>query len=343
VKKTVVWLLILSCLLVLITLPRFNRHDTGLQSITTEGTGKLGDSAHYTAITLYFRGEQSADYLIPPFTYRPLIPFLASLLPFSAMTAINLINLAAMIIALVFLYKILAWFDIEFTLRIIGCGLFVVSFPTFYYATIGYIDPVLICLVTVGLYMILTNNWAVLTGVIIAGVFVKETIAILVLTLAAYLWFKRQLFSKQGVVLIVIGVAYAICYQITRKIIPVNPTYAWSPSVGILLFNMLRPRSWLSFGLTYGIPGVLALLIFRYRTTDWFRERFAETATLIAGLVIAVLLFGYSMLSAYADGRFIWMSYPFTVPLAAIVIHEINKTRQASVKKNKGIDGGNIV
>jgi hypothetical protein len=111
-----------------------------------------------------------------------------------------------------------------------------------------------------------------------------------------------------------------------------NPTIGWMPSFEILIFNLSRLRSWLSFLLTFGVPGVFALLIFRYRATSWFHENFAETATLITGFFISILLFGYSMLSAHADGRFIWTSYPFSVPLAVIVLSEIRKSRLVNRK-----------
>jgi hypothetical protein len=331
-KKTVIWLLILSCTLVLLSIPRFNRNDKGFKSLTTDGTGKLGDAAQYTAMTQYFRGESTIDDLHTPFTYRPLIPFLAALLPFDAMTAINLINLTALLVTIIFLYLIMVWLGIDFTYSIIGCGIFVVSFPTFYYSAIGYIDPVLICLLTIGLYFIFTNNWIALAGVIITGAFVKETVLILILLLAAYLIFNRKLFSKQGLILLSLSIVFLISYYAARRIIPMNPTIGWMPSFEILIFNLSRLRSWLSFLLTFGVPGVFALLIFRYRATSWFHENFAETATLITGFFISILLFGYSMLSAHADGRFIWTSYPFSVPLAVIVLSEIRKSRLVNRK-----------
>ena len=324
-KQPAIWLLLLSLVLILLSIPRFNRNDIGIQSLTTEGTGRLGDSAQYIAMTSYFRGETAAVGLRPPFTYRPLVPYLAAWLPLGAMTAINLINLAAMLIAIIVLYMTLTWLEIDFALSIIGCGLFVVSFPTFYYSTIGYVDPVLVSLLTVGLYAIFKNNWIFLVIVITVGVLVKETIIILILILAAYLVFSRTIFTKRGLVLPLMLFIFAAVYYIARTLIPVNPTVGWIPSFETLVFNVLRPRSWLSFLLSFGAPGFLSLFVFGFRRTHWFQERFAETATLITGFFISVLLFGFSMVSAYADGRFIWTSYPFSVPLAVIVLNETRR------------------
>lgn len=325
-KKTILWLVALSCVLILITLPRFNRNDIGIQSITASGSRKLGDSAQYIAMTLYFRGEQSIDELRPPFTYRPLIPFIASLLPFKAMTSINIINLTAMIIALIFMYKILVWLKLDFIYCIIGCSLFVISFPTFYYTTIGYIDPALICLLIVGLYFILKKRWTSLIIILIIGAFVKETAIILILITVSSFAITRKFKQKQLLLLSTISIVFLISYYFARMIIPVNPIIGWTPSFNRLLYNMSRPRSWISFFLSFGIPGVLSLMIYRYKSTDSFHNRSSEITVLITGLIISILLFGYSMLSAHADGRFIWTSYPFSIPLAVLVIKEIKNT-----------------
>lgn len=99
--------------------------------------------------------------------------------------------------------------------------------------------------------------------------------------------------------------------------------------------NLLRPKSTLSFLLSFGVPGILSVFIFNFRKTGWFHERLPETATLVAGIVISILLHVYSMIAAYADGRIIWLSYPFAIPLAVIVLGEMgNKKRQAESGDN---------
>ncbi len=198
--------------------------------------------------------------------------------------------------------------------------MFVFSFPTFYYTTVGYVNPVLVCLLTLGLYFLLANKWMRFTLVLVTGVFVKETIVLLIFVAAVYLVLTRRIFSRQGLMLPGTLVAFALATYAARKIVPVDSAVGWSPILEIFQSNVLRPRSWLSFLLTFGIPGVLTLFIFRYRKSPWSQEHFAEIGTLLSGVIISIILFGYAMLSAFADGRFIWTSYPFSVPLAAIVI-----------------------
>ncbi|MGZ5281161.1 MAG: hypothetical protein ACXWEY_02680 [Bacteroidia bacterium] len=94
-------LLILSILLVLICLPRFNRNPLVIKR-------DLNDAAHYIAYVEYFRGEEPSAPLLPAFNWRPGIPFVASFLPFEPMTAINIINVICLLMSLLLLDKTLA-------------------------------------------------------------------------------------------------------------------------------------------------------------------------------------------------------------------------------------------
>ncbi|MFA6472649.1 MAG: hypothetical protein WCU00_11480, partial [Candidatus Latescibacterota bacterium] len=332
-KRDIIWLAMLSCVLILMALPRFNWNDVGAIKSLTGGT-HASNSDQYIDMTLYFRGEKPADGIHSPYAYRPLVPLLASKLPFEAMTAINLINLAAIVAAMISLYCILAWLKFGFRLRVIGCGMFVVSFPTFYYTTIGFIDPVAVFIMAIGLYLIFLRKWVWLAVAVFFGTLVKETSIVLVLALAIYLFFDRRLFTKEGLALPLIFLAFAAGLYISRTLIPVSPGYVWIPSFDNLMSNLLRPRSSLSFLLSFGVPGIVSVFIFHYRKTGWFHERLAETLCLIAGVAIAIILHIYSMIAAFADGRIIWLSYPFLIPLAVIVFDEMGKQRKQEDRGN---------
>jgi len=162
--KYIGWILILVSSLTLVCLPRFNRNDFLLQKYV--GSESI-DAEQYILLTQYFQGQDVEAKLDAPFTYRPLVPFIASLLPLNAKTAINIINLFSLIIAVIFLFKLLQILGINFRLNIIGCCLFIFSFPVFYYGTIQYLDPVLVSFVMAGSYCIFRNNLLALTLIII--------------------------------------------------------------------------------------------------------------------------------------------------------------------------------
>ena len=59
-----------------------------------------------------------------------------------------------------------------------------------------------------------------------------------------------------------------------------DASYGWMPSTERLLFNATRPRSWLSFLLTFGVPGALALGVL----LDRKRFPLADVGPLLTGL-----------------------------------------------------------
>ncbi|HVO75886.1 MAG TPA: hypothetical protein VMT35_17815, partial [Ignavibacteriaceae bacterium] len=70
---------------------------------------------------------------------------------------------------------------------------------------------------------------------------------------------------------------------------------------------------YLSTLLTFGIPGfLLSWYLLKYKITSFSTLEYAFLTGAAAGLI----LFFYSLFSAYSDGRFIWYTYPFAVPLA---------------------------
>ncbi|RME76505.1 MAG: hypothetical protein D6784_05700 [Chloroflexi bacterium] len=314
--------------MVIITLPRFNRNDFGVKAFTSGGklsTTLLGDAAQYVAFTQYFRNNIPASDLIVPFVYRPLVPFVAAQLPFSPMTAINIINLLGLLGGLVFLDKLLSTLNISQRFQMLGNLMFVFSFPTFYYATIGYIDPVLIGFLILGTYFIFVEKWVFLIFVIGVGALAKETILLLLPVLTTYLLITGKLWTKQGVSLPLGGLVYGLSIYLVRAYSPVSVlNFVWMPSMERFWFNILRPRSYISFLLTFGIPGILALSIFYPKNQHLILSRWRViTLPLIVGYLLSITLFFYSMFSAYADGRFIWTSYPFSIPLATIIMEKM--------------------
>lgn len=322
--KQAMWLLFLSCTLILVCLPRFNRQDIGLEGLTRSEKSSRevhNDAEQYVLFTRFFRNQDVKKQLYAPFTYRPLVPFVASFLPCKPMTAINLVNLSALLIALFFLYKILEQLELDFPICIIGCVLFVFSFPTFYYGTVGYVDPVLISLLMISTFCILTEKWIVLTLIIAAGGLVKETIVILLPVLAAYLILKKEPWKKQILLLFVFSAIFASASCLARALSPDNYTsYIWLPSVERLLINASRPRSWISFLLSFGIPDFISLTVFLYSRYQSSLEILVKLGPFLIGFLTSIAVFAYSMVSAYADGRFIWISYPFSIPIAMVML-----------------------
>ena len=89
-KREVVWIFMLSVCLILMAMPRFDRREFREKVLQSKGAipiSMLGDSPKYIALTEYFRSDlEDRSLLKAPFTYRLMVPFMASFLPFQAIT-----------------------------------------------------------------------------------------------------------------------------------------------------------------------------------------------------------------------------------------------------------------
>ncbi len=312
--------LVFATILVIICSPRFNRRDIGISRWTTSS---LGDSIQYTRMVDYYRGEGEAGNVHVPFSYRPLVPYLASLLPFKSNTSVNAVNVTSLCVALFFLMKLLKKETMSLSLTALGAALFVISFPTFYYGAIGYTDPVIIAFFMVSLFIIRHEHlWLLLPATIFIGTFVKETsvISIPVLLTQSFIVDKKHL--KGAMVALWCFVFYFLATHICRSISVDQRVYIWSPSLEELCENVFRFRTWASFVLTYGIPGVSSTILVIACLISHRRKTIYSQSPYLVGMLSSIALFFYAMLSAYSDGRFIWPSVIFSIPLFVCLIQK---------------------
>jgi len=313
--------------LLLVCAPRFDRNDFGpVKYFVGEGFTEDGlpfDAYQYITYTKYFRGDLSAQKKLEnPFTYRPVAPFIASFLPFKPMTSINVLNVLALLVAIVFLNQLLKFLKFKSSFRLLGLILFIYSFPTFYYGSSGNIDSVLICCLMIGLYTLLKKLWILLLIIIIISTGVKETSIVIVFVSIVYILFKTSIQVSRKITLIVSCiVVYSSVTIILRKLFGTGSEYIWLPEIQAILENISRPKTWLSFILTLGIPGFMSF--FHLKHLKKYYHQTSIKLILLFGFAISILLFVLSIISAYADGRFIWVSYPFTIPLSLYIIMEL--------------------
>lgn len=312
--------LLLIVLLIVITLPRFNWKPLPEPFNSFVGQ-KPFDVEQYEKYVEYFRGDSELrEELESPFTYRPLIPLLASFLPFDALTSINLINLLLLSTGLIFLLNLLRQLKFSEALVTIGGLLFVFSFPVFYYATSGYIDASLVGIILTANYFLVRNKFIPFIGFFILGVLIKETIIILLPVAAIYLLSKKN--SKENYTkIILIIILYFLIESMVRYFAPGSDIYVWKPSSGILSSNLSRIKTYLSFILTFGLPGLLSIPILVSKMKNYIPKEISYS--FIIGMIASLLLWFYSIFAAYSDGRQLWTSYPFTIVLSVYLIQLI--------------------
>ena len=317
------WITALIIAVALVSFPRFDLQDMGP---IIEYTGKIdgeqsfGDAVFYMSYVEYFRGEGPIEDVHLPFRYRPLIPFIASLLPIeSPMTAINVVNLVALYATVLFLLMFLRSLGFDSRFSILGCFLYVVSFPVFYMSTTGCLDACIMCMLTIGAYLMFKEKWLLLAITIAVGVPIKEVIVLLIPVAVAYLWVTGSSHSKLLWTSLLLLLAFVIPTVLIKMVFIRSGDFYWVPSVSTLLDN-LRVRAMLSLLLSFGLPGILSILfVVRYRKLAGFIQK-RTLVPLLTGVVVTVLLVVYSMLTAYTDGRFIWPMTIFTIPMALWVI-----------------------
>lgn len=301
----------------LIALPRFNWRD--LPQPFNQFVGeKPFDVEQYEKYVEYFRGDKKlADELEGPFSYRPFIPLLASLLPFEPITSVNLFNLFFLTIGLIYLIKLQSQFGFNEKEIIISCLIFIISFPLFYYATSGYIDASLIGIMMIANYYLMTDRFYLFILSFTIGIFIKETIIILLPVSTVYFLIKEKTRFKFVKISIPILLYFTIV-GIIRNLAPQKEMYVWKPSYVILQFNLLRIKTYLSFILTLGIPGLLSFyILFTEKRKNIPKEIFYP---LFVGIIFSILLWLYSLFAAYSDGRQLWTSYVFAVPLSSYLL-----------------------
>jgi Gpi18-like mannosyltransferase len=296
-------LLLTSLLFLLVTLPRFNRNNFIVER-------PLNDARYFKAYVEYFRGETPSDYIRPASNWRLLVPVLAAPLPFEPVTAINIINLACLAVSIVVLYRSMRLLNIHESLCWMGCWIFTCSFPTFYYTTIGYVDPGVMLFIALAIYFTLKQQFIPLLFTFILGALAKETIVIALPFTLIYTWYRSR--TKAITRTLAIGLIYLAENYLLRKYAYItpgerNPVF-WGLSWDAVIMNSKRLNSYLAPLLSFGIPGVL----FLYTSYKAGLKSIISQPLLLAtwALLAGVLaIFITTVIATYCDGRMIWHAY----------------------------------
>lgn len=315
-------LTILTIVIVALIIPRWNRQDLFISKFTGSDSRDLAsktqykdidfsiDSYEYVQYVNFFRGEDVKSEIGPPYTYRFLIPFVASFFPTDPLTSLNIINLLFLFIGLIYLLKTLKLLDYNDKTIFYTGLIYSFSFPVFYYGTVGILDPVLIGSIQLGIYLLLKDKFVSLNTLIFFMATANEKIVVLLPVIFIY-HFKKSGFKDSIFYTLVPFVLSVVGIFLARGLAPDSINYVWKIDFNTLLDNLSRPRTYLSLILSGGIPAVLAHLgRNNVPKNDFF-------LALKIGVFTVYALIIYSMLAAYTDGRFIWIVYPFALPFAA--------------------------
>lgn len=206
-------------------------------------------------------------------------------------------------------------FKFEYKYIVFGQIIFVFSFPLFYYAATGYVDSVLLFFIFLSVYFIIRQQYPLFFFAFILGMAVKETMIIIIPVFIAHLLVNRKIGMKVKIYyLITIVLILSAESLLLRNLIADKKVYLWMPRYEVLIENLTRLKTYVSFGLSFGLPGLGALLYFKNSKCKLYSSQIE--LVFLTGLICAILLSLFSIFAAYSDGRHIWLSYPFTIPLS---------------------------
>ncbi len=297
-QKKLVWIVILL-MVVVFSIPNFGR------------SNGFTDSKYYMDFAKYLRGEQKKDTLEPPFSFRPLVPFLASLLPFPLDINFGIINTVAIALSCVILFKFLKKLEFNEKESFVGVLLFLASYPVFLYFPAILTDSVGFLFLLWGIYLIFTDSlWF----------FIVASFAILArevnIALLGIYFLKNSGLNKKHLLLVLPILAFVFARLILGK----GLGYFWHPTT----VNLLRPEAYVHFvlGLGFLIPPLIAF-VFDYRSC---RTKFRKSKYynfLIYTLAILMLIPIYGFIAGYFDSRYVIVMYPVLIPFAIVGIGSV--------------------
>ena len=275
----------------------------------------LNDAAYYIANVQVHRGEEPDYQHKGPFNERVLVTAIAAALPLPPLTAINVVNVLFLLLALYCLFLLLRETAVSSRLIWLGLYLFVFSFPTFYYSTIGYTDPGVLAMIFLGAYAVQSQKaWLFLLAIGL-GTLAKENIVILLSVAAVYaVCHKNYRWAGVSVAALLIFVLLTLAVKMLVSE-GENRGFYWQPLPNRVQFNLARPNFYLSTLFGLGLPWLWCLLLLAGNLRD-IGKHWRTEAPLWAGTLCSLVPWAYMIFSAFPDGRVFWVASCYPIALA---------------------------
>lgn len=291
------------------------------------------DIYEYHAYVEYFRGDFDRYPIYGPWRWRLVPSLVASWTPIQDQAvAFSAVTLGFLVLGGVALVAASARNGLGSRGQSIVAGLYALSFPMVWYGTSGYVDGSSMALLCLGLYFIQSRRWWFLLALLPIGMLTKETFLVIVPVAATYLWARS---SRRGEWLpwsAAFAVTAVASFVTARLLLPSPRNLDWYPRLARLSWNLSRPEALGSFILSCGVVVPLSVLnawsMWRNRITPDGAAALRENAHLIVGVIMGLLVALHGFLTAYADGRHVWTTYPWGVVLAAMLIERWISSRR---------------
>jgi hypothetical protein len=333
-KKLLV-LLVPVLLTVAVGAPRFAGWDPGfIAGLTGVKDSVWHDDICYVYLTQYFRGETVEDpaNMRPPYAYRIAVPLLAAALrPLDERAALALVNLLLLVAAIPALYAIAGLLGFSGTGRFLTTLIFPLSFPLFYYGTVGYVDAAAITLVVFGWLAMLKRRYLLLGVIVFVGALTKEVTGILV-PMAVVTRLLQQSKPEAGRALVLgaalLAVYFAALFGV-RAVFPFGEYEYPGPRLSVLGSNLTRPRAMVAVFLTL-LPLLAGIALLPVAGRGQLSLGRGDRIAWYTGVVLSTGFIFYSASMAYLDGRMAWPLAALTIPFVALVFERVYRRLASS-------------
>lgn len=305
-------------------LPRFARTDSlfgiSFKFLTTQG---LADAQHYIGMVEWFRG---APLKTPwPFSLRPMSPYLASLLPLDPLWGLALVGLVGGIIGVAAMFQICRDLGAGIEAATLATLTFALSFPMFYYPTIGIVDPITIGLSCVAVLTTIRKKYLLSAAVLTVAVYNKETALVALGFIVPWILIHGE--GQSRIAWALLAALAGICtYWAAHTVLapPVAKIGQWDIiDLERLMTNFYRPRFYITQVLAIGIQGAVVIAIW-LRSFTWTWAYFIDPWKLGYGAAVALMVYSMQQgtMEGGTDGRFLWYGQVYTTAMLAKVIHQ---------------------
>jgi len=264
------------------------------------------DSESYILLVSFFRGEIPITETVSPFSYRPLLPLFAAILPFPPEMVFSVMNTVFIIILSWTFFLLSTEFGYSKPASFAASGICSFSWVVAYYGAAVLVDAGAVLCLSVALLLIYRDSSDhSIAIVLLLGTLFKEIV--LVGVLASILWQKKL----KPLTLVLPVSAYIIIRYIFSE---GQVGYIWYFHLESFTTYLIPTIK--TLGLTLGpfaVIFVVALLMRKKSVGDFDKSiKWLVLIGIPCGLVLFMGLF-----MAHFDSRFVWPLYVPLVPITA--------------------------
>jgi len=277
------------------------------------------DSIYYVELANFFKGSFSIFDLQTPYAYRLLVPLISSFIPIeNSIISITLVNLFFTCGAYIVFYYFLTEIFINYKDVLFGIFLLIFSFPTINYSSAVLTDAAGFFFIILSTLLLFREKFLWFSFSTSLGVLAREAVLFIdfafILYLLGNLVFNKRKYIKH----LYYSIPPIFVYLLVRLYFSFLPNYFWEISFENLTNNITRPISWLTSILT--IFPIILIIIYGWNKkklviNELISLRLQQRILIFSISTSCIILFVYSMLSAYMSGRFIWPFYSVLIPI----------------------------